>query len=96
MGATTADGYGRLKIDGVLYSAHRIAAALSKEDIPPRFVVMHICDNPRCCNPPHLVVAQQRHNVMDMVRKGRANPMPGALAYAETKNPMFRFWRPPA
>lgn len=41
--------------------------------VPTGMVVMHACDNPRCCNPRHLSVGTQRDNVLDSVRKGRYN-----------------------
>jgi hypothetical protein len=34
-------------------------------------LVMHICDNPNCCNPSHLRAGDTRANVADMVAKGR-------------------------
>lgn len=34
-------------------------------------VVMHICDNPACVNPKHLVGGTQKENILDCVSKGR-------------------------
>lgn len=34
-------------------------------------VVRHVCDNPRCINPEHLVSGTQKDNVQDMLTKGR-------------------------
>ena len=72
----SGEGYGRFKIAGYLYSAHRIAYTLEKGPIPRGdgyhgFVVMHSCDTPACCNPAHLSVGTNRDNVQDMVAKGR-------------------------
>ncbi len=69
-------GYGRFKIDGKLWSPHRIAASAREGGIPESYqyhgmVVMHSCDNPACCNPAHLIIGTQRDNVVDMDRKGR-------------------------
>ena len=36
---------------------------------PP--VVMHLCDNPACCNPIHLRGGTQTQNVLDKVAKNR-------------------------
>lgn len=70
------DGYGQLKRqDGQTnVYAHRVAMELKYgRRIPSELVVMHTCDNPRCCNPQHLRVATQKDNMADMHAKGRAN-----------------------
>lgn len=53
--------------------AHRAAYILaSGECIPPDMVVMHRCDNPRCCNPGHLSLGTQIENIADRHSKGRS------------------------
>lgn len=74
--AASKEGYGRFKLNGKLWSAHRIAASLREGGIPESdsyhgFVVMHSCDNPACCNPAHLLISTQAENVRDMDKKGR-------------------------
>jgi len=69
-----AAGYGRIKIAQKLYSAHRVAFFLANPDVDitgKKDVVMHSCDNRRCCNPAHLRLGTLRDNFMDMVQKGR-------------------------
>ncbi len=78
-GAKNASGHGRVKVNGVLALAHRMAYALTNGAIPGSHkfsyhgtVIMHTCDNPQCCNPAHLRAGSQRDNVQDMVTKGRS------------------------
>lgn len=65
-------GYGQFWLDGKMRNAHRAALTLSGVEIPHGHVVMHSCDNRKCCNPNHLSVAMQRENMKDMARKQRA------------------------
>lgn len=58
--------------------ASRLVYEFEVGPIPDRMVVMHICDNPPCCNPSHLRLGTQRENVLDSVHKGRWNPTHGA------------------
>lgn len=72
----TGMGYGRIKIDGKVYSAHRVAYALAHGDIPSGHgfhgtVIRHTCDNKACCNPAHLVAGTQRANAADMSKRCR-------------------------
>lgn len=74
-GATTRKGYGVIGIgprtSHVSMYAHRLMLMLSGVEIPDGCVVMHSCDNPRCCNPAHLSVGSNKANSDDMCMKGR-------------------------
>ena len=82
-------GYGRLDIAGVegVY-AHR-AAYLSahpgsielKDDGSKEQCIMHRCDNPKCCNPRHLVLGSHLENMADMRAKKRGHK------YVSTQSP---------
>lgn len=66
-------GYGKIALPGDSGSAlsHRIVYELEVGAIPDGFVVMHVCDNPSCCNPAHLRPGTQAENLEDMRSKGR-------------------------
>jgi hypothetical protein len=70
-GARNIWGYGRLKCDGVMLSAHRVAWELANGLIPDGQSVLHRCDVRRCVNPAHLFLGTQEDNMRDMFAKGR-------------------------
>src|SRR5690606_16765424 len=70
--------YGRVKINGVLYLAHRVATAITRgTDLSDVLVLRHTCDNPPCCNPSHHEPGDYVDNVADMLARGRGNPLRG-------------------
>lgn len=74
-GPVNAGGYGTLGIGtkknprSVL--AHRSAYALTK-GLAPDALVLHGCDNRRCCRPSHLSLGTHADNSVDMVTRGRS------------------------
>lgn len=66
------DGYGAVRINKVLYGAHRASYMLHKGEIPKGMVVRHTCDNKACVNPEHLILGTQADNLNDMVLRGRS------------------------
>lgn len=67
----TLNGYGRVYHSGTRELAHRFSFRVFKGEIPSGLVVMHTCDNRRCCNPDHLTLGTASDNIQDMVKKGR-------------------------
>ena len=70
-GPTDRDGYGLRGSRFGERRAHRYAYVTAHGDIPPGMVVMHSCDNPRCCNSAHLSLGDQSANMADKVAKER-------------------------
>jgi hypothetical protein len=71
-GGTMPNGYGVASIGkSETMLAHRYAASLS-QDITDK-VVQHMCDNPLCVRPDHLIVGTQQDNMRDMFVKERSN-----------------------
>lgn len=69
---TAGKGYGAISIgkQKVGY-VHRVSYSVYKGEIPKGLVVMHMCDNPPCCNPEHLQVGTHKDNMQDAKSKGR-------------------------
>ena len=67
-------GYGKFTFHHKTYRSHRIAYELVFGPITGDLVVMHTCDNRKCCNPAHLRLGTQLENIQDCTRKGRRHP----------------------
>lgn len=68
---TDNHGYGVLKVDGEVRRATRLSWQVRYGPIPDGLVVMHLCDNPPCINPDHLVLGTHGANVRDALNKRR-------------------------
>lgn len=68
--------YGRHVSSGPLSQAHRASWIFFNGPIPSGLFVCHRCDNPPCCNPDHLFLGTHQDNMVDCLRKGRANKRP--------------------
>jgi len=72
-------GYGNISAGRAFVGlrAHRVMWVLhSNEPIPDGLVVMHACDNPKCCNIEHLSLGTKKQNTEDMYSKGRESKPP--------------------
>jgi hypothetical protein len=72
-GARFHFGHGAFKVNGRPWGAHRIAWELTNGPIADGQRILHICDNPPCCNPRHLYEGTLKDNGRDMRQRGRAS-----------------------
>lgn len=64
-------GRGYVSINGKPMLHHRAIWTLLRSEIPAGAFLCHHCDNPRCGNPQHLYVGDEKTNVRDMWERGR-------------------------
>ncbi len=72
-GRLSDGGYGEIRLGGKgtrKVRAHALAYRF-KHGVWPRPCCLHICDNPPCCEPDHLVAGTNAENTADMLAKGR-------------------------
>ena len=78
--AKNRDGYADTTIHGRHSTLHRVVYCIhhkiSLGSINGK-VVRHICDNPSCINPEHLVLGTPADNVRDTWERNRGNPAKG-------------------
>ena len=64
-------GYGQLNDKGRLLKAHRLSWELHFGAIPDDLLIRHMCHNPKCCNPSHLLPGTLKDNHLDMQKANR-------------------------
>lgn len=74
-------GYGVFHVKKKSILAHRMAYIITFGVNIDGMIIMHTCDNPRCCNPSHLKIGIQSDNVKDMINKGRNVVLAGSKHY---------------
>lgn len=71
------NGYGAVKHNGKVHSAHRVAFILTNGEPSEGHLIAHKCDNRACCNPDHLEAITPGDNVRDAFARGRINVAKG-------------------
>ena len=64
-------GYGKVRMDGKTWRAHRACYVICHGNIPNGLHILHSCDNPSCVNPDHLSAGTHQENMRQMQIKGR-------------------------
>ena len=64
-------GYGMIRDNKRMRTAHRVSYEEHIGKIPAGMLVLHSCDNTKCCNPNHLRLGTHKDNTRDMISKGR-------------------------
>ena len=77
IGYVRETGYGVCGFRAVEYKAHRIAFFLSDGRLRTDMLVLHSCDNRRCCNPRHLRQGTPKQNSQDSVKRERNTRLRG-------------------
>ena len=79
-GQVYRNGYGRFNYKDNRKLAHRVMVMFCGKPLERKDVVCHTCDNRKCCNPAHLIVADQQYNMQDAWSKGRMHAARGENA----------------
>lgn len=87
--AATRNGYGAIKINGFVLSAHRVSYFLTTGKDPEEKLVCHNCDNKLCVNPTHLFLGTHSDNSKDAYEKGIVTP-PEGVTFKEGHAPTHR------
>lgn len=77
-GAVSSTGYGYLRHDGIMQSAHRLSYRKHVGQIPTGMFVCHSCDERLCVNPNHLWLGTNADNTRDKMKKKRHRVATGA------------------
>lgn len=69
-GNTSKTGYGVLYADDSSHRTHRVVYQYLYRKVSPPYMLCHICNNPKCCNPDHLYEGTTKENERDSILAG--------------------------
>lgn len=64
-------GYGKFWLNGRTDLAHRASYKMHRGPIASGLMVRHVCDNPPCVNPNHLILGSALDNARDAIERDR-------------------------
>ena len=78
-GHVNSSGYGTVSCENMIdlpdnnsqVSVHKISYLFHRARLPKDTIILHSCDNRRCCNPDHLRAGTRLENSLDAVTRGR-------------------------
>jgi len=70
---TNSGGYGLVIYQGKYHLVHRLSYSMLIGNIPNDMVIRHICDNPACYNPEHLMIGTHSDNRKDHTKRNPIN-----------------------
>jgi hypothetical protein len=79
--AVNRQGYGRFRFGGSHIGSHVAAFRDHNQQQTGGLMVLHSCDNPRCCNPAHLSLGDHEENMRQRDERGRNNVAKGEVHY---------------
>ncbi len=73
-GYSNREGYGKIDFNSKKQNVHRIIYQYFYGPIPEdKPLVLHHCDNRKCCNPMHLYAGTKKDNAIDREKRHRSN-----------------------
>jgi len=92
-GHVNSSGYGMVQCDNMTdlpqntyhVCVHKLSYLYHYARIPKDHVIMHDCDNRRCCNPEHLRAGTHRENIHDARTRGRLRGRDYIKIYGKTR-----------
>ena len=70
---TEVTGYAQFGFNCKRAGVHRMSYMLTKGEIPDGLFVLHLCNNPSCCNPNHLELGDHSKNMQYRSKCGRCD-----------------------
>mgnify|MGYP003637331437 FL=1 len=98
VGHTNSAGYGVVCCENMIdlphnkgqVTTHKLSYLYHYSRMPKDTILLHSCDNRRCCNPDHLSAGTRKENTMDAQRKGRLKGINYLQLYGMTRTELAK------